>query len=456
MDVAKAKAFLMKKEGGASVYEHLTELLLKLCTEQPDNALATLEQLSAGLKGRSFPDFGAGGSTSGAAARAELDAGRAALLAAHVALFKAPEGEDVGPGEAVQDLTEDAALLEWGGVGLGRTEMFRLHLALKALAAANPGTRGLRWWGKVHGRTADYLVAEGEAEATGEEGDDDCDALGNAVQRTGEGPNKFTYWVCTGGAGSPWTRLPRVTPHEVSAARALRKVCSGSLAAPVAGHPPFPGIEANYLRALIALVSAGTALAPLGAFTAVDGDAAGAIEPTPPEDYAPPSDLASPDAWAHTALELNALGRTGPNPPKQDADGNDILDDAAPEPSVPLKPASDDPPVDEGADEGGGAWDARTCGTSGLPEGEAPTGPAVLRSLRWPGAVTVGLGKRYACVYIGWGLPVAVAPYQPQLPGPVPSEYLFAAEETAVKEQPDVTVAPPEPEAEEGEEGAEE
>jgi radial spoke head protein 4A len=443
MDVAKAKALLMKEEGGNSVYQHLTELVMKLITEQPDNALASFEALSQSVKGKSFPDFGTGGMTAGRAASAELTAARAALLGATAATFRAPAADESGaggPGEPVQNLTEDANLLEWGGVGLGRTEAFRLHQALKHLAARFPA-KGLRWWGRVFGRRGDYLVAEGVCEAEGEEGEEDKDALGNAVQKTGDGPNKFTYFV-TPALGQPWTRLPRVTPHQLSAARALRRYLSGDLTAEVAGHPPFPGTEANYLRAILSLVSAGTAIAPAGAFAAVEGDEGGAIEPA--EEYEAP-DLASVDGWVHTALDINALGRTRRNPPVLGADGEEVADEGAPEPSAPLKPLSEDAPVDEGAAEGGGAWDVKPCPVLGLSEGEAPSGPSVVRSLRWPGAVTVGLGKRYVGAYVGWGLPVSTAPYQPPLPAPIPEQYSYLEEDKRCAEQKDVTVDPTPP-----------
>lgn len=451
MDVAKAKALLMKEEGGSSVYQHLTELVMKLITEQPDNALASFEALSTAVKGRGFPDFGAGGGSAGAAAAAELAAARGALLGATVATFRAPAADDSGaggPGEPVQNLTEEANFLEWGGVGLGRTEAFRLHLALKHLAARFPA-RNLRWWGRLFGRRGDYLVAEGVCEAEGEEGDEDRDALGNAIQRTGDGPNKFTYFV-TPALGQPWVRLPRVTPHQLTAARALRRYLTGDLAAEVAGHPPFPGSELNYLRAVLSLVSAGTAIAPAGAFTAVEGDETGAIEPNAEEYEAP--DLSAPEGWVHTALDINALGRTRRNPPVVGADGEEVPDEGAPEPSAPLKGLGEDAPVDEGAAEGGGAWDVKPCPVLGLSEGEAAGGPVAVRSLRWPGAVTVGQGKKFTSAYVGWGLPVSTAPYQPPLPVPIPQQYAYLAEETRLVEQKDVTVDPTPP-AEEGAEG---
>ena len=456
MDVAKAKSLLMREEGGSSVYQHLTELVMKLITEQPDNALASFEALSTSVKGKGFPDFGVGGSSAGRAADAELVAARGALLSATLATFKAPVADDSGaggPGEPVQNLTDEAAFLEWGGVGLGRTEAFRLHLALKHLAAKFPA-KNLRWWGRVLGRRGDYIVAEGVCEAEGEEGDEDKDALGNLIQKTGDGPNKFTYFV-TPSLGQPWTRLPRVTPHQLTAARALRRYLSGDLSAEVAGHPPFPGTELNFLRATISLVTAGAAIAPAGVFTAVADDETGAIEPNAEEFEA--LDLTTPEGWVHTALDVNALGRTRRNPPVVGPDGEEVPDESAPEPSAPLKPIREDAPVDEAAAEGGGAWDIRPAPVLGLSEGEAPTGPVVVRSLRWPGAVTVGLGKKFTSAYVGWGLPVALAPFQPALPAPIPEQFNYFAEDKRLAEQKDVTVDPTPPKEEgEGGEGGEE
>jgi radial spoke head protein 4A len=206
---------------------------------------------------------------------------------------------------------------------------------------------------------------------------------------------------------------PTPPPPQLGSPPLLVPGCH-TLPAPVAGHPPFPGREANLLRATIALISADTQLALAGSLVAVEGDENGAVEPNGEEWEAP--DLSGADGWVHAALEINALGRTRPNPPVMDAEGNEVPMEGAPEPSAPLKGVGEDPPVDEAAAEGGGAWLFAAGPVSGLAEGEAPAGPFVAKSLRWPGAVTVGMGKRCAGAYVGWGLPVSTAPYQPALP----------------------------------------
>jgi radial spoke head protein 4/6 len=239
MDFAAAKALLQRKEGDASAYDLLTEVVLKILSDQPANAVSAFEELSASVKASAFPasapDARAGGG-SGSALLAEAKAARRDKLEA---LFKLPGGEEEASPEPVQNFPDDAHYLGWAGVTFGRTEAFRLHLALKHLAAKHP-VRALRFWGKVLGTSADYYVAECEADAPEDEPEEAKDALGNVIQRTGEGPNKHVYFVCHA-IGDEWERLPNVTPHQVVVARKIRRFFTGRLDAPVTGHPPFPG-----------------------------------------------------------------------------------------------------------------------------------------------------------------------------------------------------------------------
>lgn len=77
------------------------------------------------------------------------------------------------------------------------------------------------------------------------------------------GTNKYLYFVCNE-PGRPWTRLPHVTPAQIVCARKIKKFFTGFLDTPVISYPPFPGNEANYLRAQIARISAATHISPLG------------------------------------------------------------------------------------------------------------------------------------------------------------------------------------------------
>ena len=309
MDLTTARAFLQRKEGGSgggSVYDHLTDLVVKLLNEQPSDGLAAFEQLSARVKAGALSlsnESSNSSSNLGAAASAEDAALRSVRLNKSVALctggpvttVRGEEEEEASHtptlGEPVQDLLSDAAMLEWGGFSLGRTETFRLYLSLRSLASSKP-VKSLRLWGKLLGLQADYIVAEGFMEpgdipGPEAEADEDRDGLGNAIQRSGvPGPNEKVYFVCSA-IGDPWTLLPRVTPHQVIAARRLRRFLTGDLAAPVGGHPPFPGREANLLRATIELISAATAIAPSGAYVAVEGSEDGGISANAEEWAAP-------------------------------------------------------------------------------------------------------------------------------------------------------------------------
>lgn len=82
-------------------------------------------------------------------------------------------------------------------------------------------------------------------------------------EENGTGANKYIYFVCNE-PGKPWVKLPPVTPAQIVCARKIKKFFTGRLDAPVVSFPPFPGNEANYLRAQIARISAGTHVCPIG------------------------------------------------------------------------------------------------------------------------------------------------------------------------------------------------
>ena len=172
----------------------------------------------------------------------------------------------------------------------------------------------LRFWGKILGTQKNYYVAEaeqnpddeGEDEDENEEanendedkdnddddGEEDEDPLPKSTykppamapkEERGIGVNKFTYYVCNARkslaphprpstkvtlalAGSPWTRLPTVTPAQIAQARQIKVFFTGDLTRAVHSCPAYPGTEKNYLRAQIARISATTQVSPAGKF----------------------------------------------------------------------------------------------------------------------------------------------------------------------------------------------
>ena len=85
----------------------------------------------------------------------------------------------------------------------------------------------------------------------------------------GTGANKFVYYVCKE-PGLPWVKLPSVSPVQIVFARQIPKFFTGKLDSPIESYPPFPGNEANYLRAQIARISAATQVSPQGFFQTVE------------------------------------------------------------------------------------------------------------------------------------------------------------------------------------------
>lgn len=122
----------------------------------------------------------------------------------------------------------------------------------------------------------------------------------------GTGANKFVYYVCKE-PGLPWKKLPPVSPAHINAARQIRKYFTGRLESPIISYPPFPGNEANYLRAQIARISAGTHVSPKGFYQSTEEEDEeeeetphGSNEVNPDFEGIPVSEMAtSLSSWVH-------------------------------------------------------------------------------------------------------------------------------------------------------------
>lgn len=81
------------------------------------------------------------------------------------------------------------------------------------------------------------------------------------AELNGHGVNRHVYYVCND-LNDEWIELPLATPHQVNVSRRIKKYLTGNLNEPIVSYPSFPGTERNYLRALIARISAGTHISP--------------------------------------------------------------------------------------------------------------------------------------------------------------------------------------------------
>jgi radial spoke head protein 4A len=316
----------------------------------------------------------------------------------------------------VADLLDEANMLEWAGVGFSKGETFRLSLALQQLARTNTTTT-LRFWGKILGIGTDYYIAEGEL-PTSYEPEDPSAEEGVA------GANKFAYWAMKDDGEYKWIQLPNVSQNQIQAARKLRRFVQANLDAKVRGHPPFPGTERHFLRAQIARITSSTVVCPAGYFQASE---VGDIEPAEEPQIKSAEELADLGGWVHFSKEINArYGRSTPMPARTNADGEEL----------PWEDEEFAPPLRAISEDNAGSWRVdRLPGTLIPSVGEV----AVLRSLVWPGAVSIGVGKKFLNVYVGHGVKFSAEPYQLQPPLPLQVGYGVgpsSSEDAAADEKP--------------------
>jgi len=428
---------LLKEDGtGKNLYDHLTETLMKLMLDQPSNAYDMFELVSAEVKGNPFnpsPPTGGPVAMSAEEVAAKLDWAKKCS-----ALLKVPDEPLDESAVKFPDLMDDANLLEWAGISFGKSETYKMYLALKKFAESLPGdVERLRLVGKINTLGASYFVVEGLSDA-------DEEGVEEKNQEARNGANKYAYWVTQSIEGGAWTKLPNVTCDQVVKARLFKRVLTGNLDAPVPSYPPFPGTERNLLRAQIARIVGATSVSPDGYFEMDESEppmVVGAQPEALAERFPKTSgELKEPDAWKHHESDLNRIGRLTALPEVIGEDG---------------EPVADEDPVDVPEKLNGLVpenWTIRVCpGGSGSASGSV----VVAKSLKWPGAVTVAAGRRFVSVYVGNGIEYSSGAYSPPLPGAINGEWAPPADEEggALVEQVDTRVdpTPPKPEGEEEE-----
>ena len=338
---------------------------------------------------------------------------------------------------------KDATLYKWAGISSGATETYMLNLSLKKFCESlDGGYEAVKFWGKIITRDGDYFVCYGKTP-------EDPEEIDATAMEGKDGVNKYTYFV-TKSPSAPWVALPNVTMAQIVTAGKIRRLLTGVLEAAVPSFPPFPGVEKNLLRAMIAQITADTAIAPSGTFEA-DEDGANIIpaanDDGPPEPKAC-EELLEGGNWQHYELRINTLGRCTALPEPEDAEDYE-------------PPEGDGPAglLESCGEEGEGyttSWSFRPC-----PGGQGMTSTSCAKgvSLDWPGAYAVAGGTDFVNIYVGNGLKYSEFSYTPPLPSGIVGEWSVPEEEADAEVEPgtfpieakDVTTDPTPP-AEEGEE----
>lgn len=426
-----AKTYLRKtNKDGVSVYSHLTTVLATLLDQQPSSALDCFESVSLSCKKAHYTpgvvDTGVAPPEEPVDAAAPIEAWCDATSQLLAAVQKPSEDEPTGK---VADMLTERTLFECAGAGMSGAETYRVYASLVALQKSKD-LESVRFFGKVLGTKADYYVAEGKYNTPPEpeEGEEPPPPPpGAPVEESGTGCNAFTYFVTTDPSGS-WTALPDVTPQQITYSKRIRKYCTGELNATLRVYPPFPGLEKEYLRALIARIGSATTLCPAGQFSMEEE----ATEPTPVEvgeegRTLPMADkLGMPAGWVTRYMGILDIGRcTNPPSEEEEAEEGEAPKGPPPQPEIPYLS-----PID------GSMWSCTTYMDGGPPV-------AVVRSLQWPGALCAyqlnPLGATgaevNASLYVGYGLPMLMGPFVMEAPPP------FESEPEEVVEQADMPLA---------------
>lgn len=462
-DFVNAKAYLLETSSltGLSLYDHLAKVLTKILDERPVNAADIIEDVSHEVKQTGFMS-----SVDTVLDKVDRTTEQA-LAEIQLSLFAKGDGSemDAEMDEEVEtplpNIMEQSFFFEQAGVGLSREEMVRIWLAMKTLVEKEP-IEHCRFWGKILGVEQNYIVAEVEfREGEGEEEEEEAEeAVEEAVPEDEEdeeegdddtppkpvykapamvpkeeprtGCNRKTYFVCNE-PGKPWSKLPNVTPQQISTARKIKKFFTGRLDAPVSCYPPFPGTELNYLRAQIARISAGTHISPVG-FYQFDEEGEEEEEGIGRENFVintefeeiPVRDLidTSLGNWVHHVQYILPQGRCRWwNPMEKNEDEaleeeeegeGEEPDEPEPETGPPLlTPLSEDVEV-----AGMPPWTVRLSSKL-VPQFAV----AVVDSNLWPGAHAFATGKTFENIYIGWGHKYTTDNYSPPAPPAVQEEF---------------------------------
>ncbi|XP_048161311.1 radial spoke head protein 4 homolog A-like [Corvus hawaiiensis] len=467
--IKNAKAYLLKTStrSGLNLYDHFANVLTKILDEQPANTVDIIEDISKDVKWAQF--------------RKKMDS----LRDEHLILptFEAAEKckalfvKEVGEEEreeldeeigqpSLPNVMETAFYFEQAGIGLDKDESYYIFLSLKNLINVQP-IQTCRFWGKILGLEMNYIIAEvqlhegegGEEEETGEEEEETVaegeKEMGEAEEEgeekekeaeppkstykpppeipkeeNGTGTNKYIYFVCNE-PGKPWVKLPPVTPAQIVCARKIKKFFTGRLDAPVVSFPPFPGNEANYLRAQIARISAGTHVSPTGfyQFANEDEEEEEGDEYEENPEFEPPPVIEMVESlatWAHHVKGILKQGRCVWINPSQKSEENEEEEDEEEEEKeeegeeqeeergLPLLTLISE---DEGM-KNIPAWTAQAS-TNLIPQYSV----AILQSNRWPGAYAFASGRKFDNIYFGWGHKYSPESHTPALPPPAQAEY---------------------------------
>jgi radial spoke head protein 4/6 len=306
------------------------------------------------------------------------------------------------------------------------------------------GADSVRFCGKIFGTKCDYWIASGRLDKAEEKVND------VNFEKRGQGVNKFVYWVSTN-LLSDWIQLPDVRPEHIIAARKIRHVFTGDLNATFDSNPAFPGKERHLLRAQLARIFHATAIVPKDYYEPDLDEETKELKLT--EDYEMPAtaDLASLENWVNLHPGLLKIGRSkhiydddNPTPEEwsdEQTEKYNEMKEADPE-EEKFRALNEHAPM-KGLEF---SWTSKIVGDQqqyNLPppkDGVTSYAVNVIRSLRWPGALTVAKSGKFLNFYVGFGMKKGDSSFQPT----EPPEVCADPDETEMQDEPTPKEAPEE------------
>jgi len=318
------------------------------------------------------------------------------------------------------NFAEEAEMLEWANIGFGEEDSYKLQHSIKRLCVMS-GADKVRFVGKIYGTCQDYWVLTGCL-------DDEGEVLPANVEKRGRGVNQFVYWV-TDNLLNDWIQLPDCRPEYITGSMQIKHIFTGNLNSEIKSNPKFPGKERHLLRAQLARIFHSTAMIPTGLMEMDQED-----ETNPDPKYAeeftmkPVEELKAMSEWANAYPLILKSGRCSHHIPedmeeeaaaalKEDLEGKDAGCDrfraVAEQKGMPGTGAT---PEEEKSFVVKLVGDTQQYTQLAPKEGTTSYATLVIRSLRWPGAVTVAKGGKITSIYIGYGLKRGGSSFNPTEP----------------------------------------
>lgn len=197
------------------------------------------------------------------------------------------------------------------------------------------------------------------------------------------------------------------------------RLLTGNLNASVDSVPPFPGKERHYLRAQLARIQHNCEIVPKGLYEMDEETNAEKFA----EEFAVPGteELKSMEAWCHVNPILLKAGRCTHKEPAGlgDEEKEEYMNKLAEEDKTEerFKAINEDTKV-----VGSDPWLSKVSGDKQqykVGEGTTTYAVNVIKSLRWPGSVTVAKGGKFCSIYVGDACKRGDSCYNPTKPDDV-------------------------------------